>query len=315
MKDTSPLISVGVPCYNRAQELSRLLQQVRSQSYLNLEILISNNCSTDPFVDAICREVAKDDPRVKYFCQPINIGAAENHNFLLRSASAELFLFLGDDDEISTNYIEELAAKMAFCPNASMVGGQGIRYLDGEFWYNYDTHISEGLSCSDRLSNLLSLAFDNHWVFEQYWYGLFRINKHPTTLSLDFKSTLYRIIWLSEQGSIAYAPNAVYIKHTTSKELESHRLGLAYRRHWALGIFRDDHINSVQQCLPISIQITDIIFQSKNLSNFDKAVLAKRLWTRFGEKCIACEAKPYGNQLKRAFRRAKSLVIGDYCKR
>lgn len=305
---TSPLISVGIPCYNRPQELGRLLRQVCNQSYKNLEILVSNNCSTDPSVDSICREAARDDPRVKYYKQTVNIGAGENHNFLLRSASAELFLFLGDDDEIAENYIKELAITIFNSPSASLIGGRGIRYLNGKFWYNYESWISEGLSCFERLSRLLPLAFDQHWIFEHYWYGLFRAKMHPPRLSLDFKSTLHRLFWLSEQGALVHAPGAVYIKHTTSSELHSHRLGSAYRRHKVLAMFRDDHLQSVQQCLPISIQLTSIILRSKNLSLFEKVVLAKRLWSCFAVKCASCEAEPYINRIRIVLKRILSSL-------
>jgi glycosyltransferase involved in cell wall biosynthesis len=312
MKSPAPLISVGIPCYNRPAELERLLGQVRTQSHKELEILISNNCSTDPSIDSICRAAANDDSRIKYFRQAVNIGAARNHIFLLRAASSELFLFLADDDEISGDYIEELTTKILACPKASMIGGRGIRYLDNQLWYNYEYHTSEGKTCFERLSALLPLAFNNHWVFEQYWYGLFRIKKHPPALSLDFKSTLFRIFWLSEQGPLGHAPKAIYTKHTTSKELESHQAGSAYRRHRILSLFRDDHLQSVQQCLPICFQITAIISKSKNLNAVEKLLLIKSLWSDFAVKCLDCEIEPYKTYVKRALVRLRSLASATF---
>ncbi|MBU4370171.1 glycosyltransferase [Patescibacteria group bacterium] len=39
------LVSVGIPTYNRPESLRRTLECITSQTYKNLEIIISDNCS------------------------------------------------------------------------------------------------------------------------------------------------------------------------------------------------------------------------------------------------------------------------------
>jgi glycosyltransferase involved in cell wall biosynthesis len=285
----TPLISIGIPCYNRVNELRRLLEQVLSQTYKNIEVLISNNCSSDPEVDKLCCAIAKIDSRIRYFKQITNIGASKNHNFLLRNATAAYFIFLGDDDEINSEYVEYLVSAVLHNDRIALAGGQGIRFLEGNFWYNYNSYSNYEESCYCRLASLIPLVFDKHWVFEQYWAGLFRVQMHPSEISLDFKSTLFRIFWVSEQGSIVYEPNAIYKKNTSNKELENHAKGHAYRRHILLKLFRDDHLHSVQQCLPVSIQISAILLKSRNLNSAEKIQLLFLLWISFVRICIPCE--------------------------
>src|SRR5262249_51877158 len=55
------LVSVGVPVYNGAAELRRALDTLVAQTHRNLEIVISDNASTDATPE-ICREFAKRDP-------------------------------------------------------------------------------------------------------------------------------------------------------------------------------------------------------------------------------------------------------------
>jgi len=47
------LVTIGMPVYNRPIELERALNAVLSQTYTNIEIVISNNSSTDVRVDEL----------------------------------------------------------------------------------------------------------------------------------------------------------------------------------------------------------------------------------------------------------------------
>jgi len=48
MKNTPPLVTIGIPTYNRADGfLKQAIKSAASQTYTNLEIVISDNASTD----------------------------------------------------------------------------------------------------------------------------------------------------------------------------------------------------------------------------------------------------------------------------
>ena len=78
MDSTLPLCSVGIPTYNRPDLLSETIAEIRSQSYRELQIIISDNASPDRQVERIGREAAAADPRIRYFRQPENTGARAN---------------------------------------------------------------------------------------------------------------------------------------------------------------------------------------------------------------------------------------------
>ncbi|MEO8962108.1 MAG: glycosyltransferase family 2 protein [Ginsengibacter sp.] len=101
-----PLVTVGIPTYNRPQGLERTLKCILGQTYPHLEIIISDNCSTDPAVLPILEKYALLDKRVTFYIQEKNLSIVPNFQFLLDNASGEYFMWAADDDFWDTNFIE-----------------------------------------------------------------------------------------------------------------------------------------------------------------------------------------------------------------
>lgn len=102
--NSRPLVTIGIPTYNRAGSFLRnALACASGQTYANIEIVVSDNCSTDN-----TEEVVKQctDPRLRYFRQIHNIGANNNFNFCLEQARGEYFLLMLDDDTVDPDFIE-----------------------------------------------------------------------------------------------------------------------------------------------------------------------------------------------------------------
>ena len=104
--DTLPLVSVGMPTYNRPDLLARALNCIVKQSYQNLEIIISDNASPDIRVEAVAREYCARDSRIRYVRNPKNIGAIRNFWSVLGLSRGEFFMWAADDDEWETDFIE-----------------------------------------------------------------------------------------------------------------------------------------------------------------------------------------------------------------
>ena len=92
-----PRLSVGLPVYNGEKYLADALDALLSQSYSDFELIISDNASTDR-TQEICLRYAACDPRIRYFRQPVNLGAAPNHNFVVEQAGGEYFKWASHDD-------------------------------------------------------------------------------------------------------------------------------------------------------------------------------------------------------------------------
>jgi glycosyltransferase involved in cell wall biosynthesis len=104
MSTIHPLISIGIPTYNRANGyLKQAIQASLNQNYPELEIIVSDNCSPDKTEDLV---KGFADPRIRYFRQSENIGMNNNFNFCVRQARGAYFLLLPDDDLIDDDFID-----------------------------------------------------------------------------------------------------------------------------------------------------------------------------------------------------------------
>jgi glycosyltransferase involved in cell wall biosynthesis len=99
-------VSVGMPCFNRPELLERALGAVLRQTHSNLEIVVSDNASTDHRVESLVRRLADQDPRIVFFRQLKNIGPMANFEFVLSQASSDYFMWAADDDWIEPDFVE-----------------------------------------------------------------------------------------------------------------------------------------------------------------------------------------------------------------
>jgi glycosyltransferase involved in cell wall biosynthesis len=95
-----PLVSIGIPVRNGAEFVREALDSARAQDYPNLEILVSDNASSDD-TEALCREHANRDPRIRYWRNPEDIGQVGNFGKVLAQASGRYFTWLAADDILS----------------------------------------------------------------------------------------------------------------------------------------------------------------------------------------------------------------------
>jgi glycosyltransferase involved in cell wall biosynthesis len=100
------LVTIAITTHNRSRLLQRALRGVCAQTYPKLEILVSDDASTDD-TQQLMREVA--DSRFRYVRLDKPAGIAGNFQNALDEASGELFLILNDDDELEPEAIEKLA--------------------------------------------------------------------------------------------------------------------------------------------------------------------------------------------------------------
>lgn len=106
-----PAVSIGFPVYNGAPFLPRALESLLNQDYSDFELIISDNASTDE-TEAICREYAARDSRIRYIRQVENLGSHENFNFVLQEAQGEYFMWAADDDQWAAGFIRSLLAAL-----------------------------------------------------------------------------------------------------------------------------------------------------------------------------------------------------------
>jgi len=124
-----PLVSIGMPTYNRADGfLPQALESALAQDYPNVEIIVSDNASTDGTEDLIR---SRGDPRLRFFRHAESIGAIKNFNFCVEQANGDYFLLLHDDDLIDPDFVTVGIRALQGREGAGVVR-TGIRIIDGD---------------------------------------------------------------------------------------------------------------------------------------------------------------------------------------
>lgn len=129
IKINCPLATIAIPTYNRADSyLRHALESALKQTYQNIEIIVSDNCSNDNTALVVKGYV---DPRIRYFKHEKNIGANNNFNFCLKEARGDYFLLLQDDDLIDNNFVEVCIRAAQSSKDIGFIR-TGIRIIDSE---------------------------------------------------------------------------------------------------------------------------------------------------------------------------------------
>jgi glycosyltransferase involved in cell wall biosynthesis len=103
---------------------------VLSQTLGDLEVIVSDNASTDSTSEIICRFATRDG-RVRWHRNARNIGVAGNFNQTFRLSRSEYFHWHGYDDLMAPTYLEKCVEMMDRDPTVVVVQSQ-TRYIDSE---------------------------------------------------------------------------------------------------------------------------------------------------------------------------------------
>lgn len=199
MSDEHSLIGIGLPVYNNGKFLSKTLDCLLEQTYENIVIYISDDCSTDD-TQSICEKYAASDERIVYSRNANNVGANANHIKVLEMASTDYFMYSRGHELMSDNLIEEClksllgnpSAVLSFCTtywideNGDVIADKPIGYSDtmgfdvvsrcaAALWGNWDSFY--GLSKTDILRSIRTneelVGNDTLTVFEKALIGGF----------------------------------------------------------------------------------------------------------------------------------------------
>ena len=118
---TSPLVSVIVPIYNGATYLARCIESIQKQTYPHWELLLIDDGSTDTSLE-ICRRFARQDTRIKIFCQS-NQGVCAARNSGLERAQGTFLTFADQDDLFPTPDIFSFWVQTAQQTQADIIWG------------------------------------------------------------------------------------------------------------------------------------------------------------------------------------------------
>jgi glycosyltransferase involved in cell wall biosynthesis len=97
MDERAPLVSIGMPAYNSAATLRYAVDSLLAQTFVDFELVISDNASTDA-TWSIIADYMQRDARVRGIRQPDNIGANANYSAVFRAARGKYFKWASSND-------------------------------------------------------------------------------------------------------------------------------------------------------------------------------------------------------------------------
>ena len=146
-----PQVTIAIPTFNRADKfLGQALESAINQTYQNLEILISDNCSTD-HTEEVVRSYS--DPRIKYFRQKKNLGKQGNANFLLKMAKGDYFHLFHDDDHIEPDFVEVCMKRAKFKSGIGVIMSGSKMIDENGAAIQWEKNYFEGLSLEEFILN------------------------------------------------------------------------------------------------------------------------------------------------------------------
>jgi len=221
MSHDIPKVSVGMPVFNAEQRLGAAVESVLGQTFRDLELIISDNASTDG-TDAICREYAAKDPRVQYQRNARNLGATENFNIVFRCARGQYFKWATSNDLCDPAFIDA-CVKVLEERHDTVVAFPGTRLVHPDSGDAENYNVRQDLlqeRPSDRFRAFLERRLMNNQL-----YGLIRaevLRKIPP-LGNYFGSDLVLLAELALHGKFVELPDFLFFRRTDSSEVTMSR--------------------------------------------------------------------------------------------
>lgn len=192
-----PLVSVVVPVYNIEKYIEKCLVSLIAQSYLNIEIVIVDDGSTDGSRE-ICDKIASKDKRVKVFHKK-NGGLSDARNYGIRKARGDLVMLVDGDDYVERDFVgamwqemQKTGADIVICGYNDVIPRK---------------HSMSGVGAATKFlveqENLEIVAWN-----KLYRKSLFSTIKYPVGEVNEDSLTTYKL--LAEAKIVAYVDKSLY---------------------------------------------------------------------------------------------------------
>lgn len=212
------LVSIIMPTYNASKFIAGSIDSVLGQTYRNIELVITDDASTDAETLAILKEYSHKDSRVKVYYLNENKGPGYARNHSIKEAKGRYIAFCDSDDRWMPYKLEKQivfmkAKKCALCGSSYIVCDDD----DKETGICIAPHcISFGMMKRDNKIGCLTVVYDTQLLGRKFYFPLLRKRQDWGLLLLILK-----------QCKMAYAikePLALYRNRQNS--VSSNKLSL-----------------------------------------------------------------------------------------
>ncbi len=152
-------MGIGLPTHNGEGYLAEALESLLNQDHRDLEIVVSDNASTDRTPDIVGR-FARRDSRVRHERIEQRTSAPQNFNRAFELARGSWFMWAADDDRWDPAYVRRCLAALARDP-AAVMATSGLRFIDRDGtlivadYARYDNPDLSSESTIERVRHLL----------------------------------------------------------------------------------------------------------------------------------------------------------------
>lgn len=125
--NNQPLVSVPVITYNSAKFVLETLESIKAQTYQNIELIISDDCSTDNTVE-LCQQWVEENQerfvRTQIITSDMNTGVSANGNRGRDACQGEWIKGIAGDDLLMPNCVEDCVEYVQQHPNVIYLFGR-----------------------------------------------------------------------------------------------------------------------------------------------------------------------------------------------
>lgn len=163
-------VSIIVPVYNAAQTLTRCVKSIEAQDYLNIEIILIYNQSTDYSLQ-VCRSLKSKNSKIKLIINDSNKGPSYARNQGINIANGYYVYFMDSDDYLANDHVfSDLIEKIVETKSSIIMAGYKINNVD--FFNNSGN--KDVLTKKELLKYVLSINIPKFKKVEGYlWNKMF----------------------------------------------------------------------------------------------------------------------------------------------
>ena len=206
---STAFVSIVLCTYNGEKYLDEQLNSILNQSYVNFEIIISDDASTDNTLMVL--EKYKSDTRIKIFQNTVNLGYIKNFEIALRHVTGDFVAFSDQDDIWLPNKLECLV---------NNIGDKLLVYSNSEY-------IDEGGKLLNKKLSDISLMYSGtnsrgFILWNVVWGHAMLIKKELLPVILPIPTNAPHDIWMAFKatncGGIQYINKVLthYRQHTNT---------------------------------------------------------------------------------------------------
>ncbi len=175
MYSTPPLISVCMPTHNGEKFIGEALISIKNQTYKNIEVVISDDNSSDGTL-LLCRQFKNQVDFPVYISNHVPCGIGANWNNCIKHAKGEYIKLLFQDDLFLANTLERQLYDIkksnfkAICSKRIIIDENSEEVLDGE-WIEKYGNLQQNLSLPEQEVVILEKNIFN--LINDYTYNYF----------------------------------------------------------------------------------------------------------------------------------------------